>query len=124
MDKMLEGVLEEKMTSEKTVHISDSALHRLRKLLEERQTPSAGLKISVRGGGCSGLSYAMEWADAHGKDDMVFEREGVRVFVDPKSYLYLAGSELVYVETLTASGFRLNNPNVKASCGCGESFSF
>ena len=112
------------ISPEKAVHISDSAFGRLQKLLAERQTPLAGLKISVRGGGCSGLSYAMEWADAPAKTDVVFERSGVRVFVDPKSFLYLAGSELVYVETLTASGFRLNNPNVKATCGCGESFSF
>jgi iron-sulfur cluster assembly protein len=112
------------MASEKAVHISDSALGRLQKLLAERGTPLAGLKISVRGGGCSGLSYAMEWAEKAAEGDRVFERGGVRVFVDPKSHLFLAGSELVYVETLTASGFRLNNPNVKATCGCGESFSF
>ncbi|MCL2013250.1 MAG: iron-sulfur cluster assembly accessory protein [Cystobacterineae bacterium] len=111
------------MATEKTVHITDSAFGRLQKLLAERQTPSAGLKISVRGGGCSGLSYGMEWADAPEGDDLVFERSGVRIFVDPKSYLYLAGSELVYVETLTAAGFRLNNPNAKANCGCGKSFS-
>jgi iron-sulfur cluster assembly protein len=111
-------------TPEKAVHIADSAFQRLQKLLAERQTPSAGLRISIRSGGCSGLSYAMEWADEAEEGDVVFERSGVRIFVDAKSYLYLAGAELVYVETLTASGFRINNPNAKATCGCGDSFSF
>jgi len=108
---------------EKAIHISDSAFLQLQKLLAVRQTPLAGLRIEVRGGGCSGLSYGMEWADEPAEGDVLFERSGVRVFIDAKSYLYLAGSELVYVETLTSSGFRLNNPNAKANCGCGKSFS-
>jgi iron-sulfur cluster assembly protein len=64
----------------------------------------------------------MEWTEAPKERDKVFERDGVRVFVDPKSYLYLIGTELVYEETLVAAGFKLKNPNEKASCGCGESF--
>ena len=87
-----------------------------------RQTPDAGLRIAVKGGGCSGLAYSMEWAEKPRERDKVFERDGVRVFVDPKSYLYLMGTELVFEETLMASGFKLSNPNVKAACGCGESF--
>ncbi|MBI3184981.1 MAG: iron-sulfur cluster assembly accessory protein [Myxococcales bacterium] len=104
------------------VAIGESAVKRLKKLLEERHTPQAGLRIAVRGGGCSGLAYQMEWAEAPKERDKVFERDGVRVFVDPKSYLYLAGTELLYEEGLMASGFKLHNPNVKGSCGCGESF--
>ncbi len=77
----------------------------------------------MRGGGCSGLSYAMEWAEAPQERDRIFERDGVRVFVDPKSYLYLHGLRARYEETLMASGFKLENPNVKTACGCGESFS-
>ena len=76
----------------------------------------------MKGGGCSGLAYAMEWAEKPRERDKVFEREGVRVFVDPKSYLYLMGTELVFEESLMGSGFKLQNPNVKAACGCGESF--
>lgn len=104
------------------ISLDDSAVARLRALLGERGTPEAGLRIAIRGGGCSGLSYQMEWAEGPRERDKIFEREGVRVFVDPKSYLYLMGTELVYEETLMASGFRLRNPNVKAACGCGESF--
>ena len=105
------------------ITLHDSAVEQLRKLLAERQTPEAGLRLAVRGGGCSGLAYVMEWSEKPREKDKIFEREGVRVFVDPKSYLYLIGTEIVYESTLMASGFKLNNPNVKGSCGCGESFS-
>ncbi|ATB32250.1 HesB/IscA family protein [Melittangium boletus] len=105
------------------ITLHDSAVAQLHKLLAERQTPDAGLRIAVRGGGCSGLAYVMEWAEKPREKDKIFEREGVRVFVDPKSYLYLLGTEIVYESTLMASGFKLNNPNVKGACGCGESFS-
>lgn len=106
----------------KGIGIADSAVAKLRRLLEERQSPEAGLRVAVRGGGCSGLSYVMEWAERPRERDKIFEKDGVRMFVDPKSYLYLIGTELVYEEGLMASGFKLNNPNVKAACGCGESF--
>lgn len=106
----------------KGIALTDSAVVRLRRLLTERNTPEAGLRIAVKGGGCSGLSYHMEWTDKPRDRDKIFEREGVRVFIDPKSYLYLMGTELIFEETLLASGFKLQNPNVKAACGCGESF--
>jgi iron-sulfur cluster assembly protein len=105
------------------ITLHESAVGQLKTLLEQRQTPEAGLRIAVRGGGCSGLAYVMEWAEKPREKDKIFERDGVRVFVDPKSYLYLLGTEIVYESTLMASGFKLNNPNVKGSCGCGESFS-
>ncbi len=104
------------------VGIADSAVERLKKLLAERNTPEAGLRVAVKGGGCSGLAYNMEWAEKPRDRDKVFEKEGVRVFIDPKSYLYLMGTELVYEDGLMASGFKLQNPNVKSACGCGESF--
>ena len=102
--------------------ISDEAAVRLGKLLVERQTPEAGLRVAVKGGGCSGLTYSMEWSEKARERDKVFEKDGVHVFVDPKSYLYLMGSELHYEESLMASGFKLRNPNQKSACGCGESF--
>ena len=102
--------------------VAELNVKRLKFLLEQRQTPEAGLRLAVKGGGCSGLQYAMEWAEKPRERDKIFEREGVRVFVDPKSYLYLMGTELVFEETMMASGFKLQNPNVKAACGCGESF--
>ena len=104
------------------VSIAPSAVARLKSLLEQRKTPEAGLRIAVKGGGCSGLAYNMEWAESPRERDKIFEQDGVRVFVDPKSYLYLIGTELVYEDGLMASGFKLHNPNVKSTCGCGESF--
>jgi len=106
----------------KGIGLTDSAVVRLKRLLDERQTPDAGLRIAVKGGGCSGLAYHMEWSEKARERDKIFEREGVRVFVDPKSYLYLMGTELIFEEGLLASGFKLQNPNEKAACGCGDSF--
>ena len=102
--------------------ITDGAAARLKVLLDARQSPGAGLRVAVKGGGCSGLSYSIEWANLARERDKVFEKHGVQVFVDPKSFLYLAGSELAYEETLMSSGFKIQNPNVKSACGCGESF--
>lgn len=117
------GLAQPQPPKAKGIVLTDSAVTRLKGLLEQRKTPLAGLRVAVRGGGCSGLSYHMEWAEQPKERDKIFEREGVRIFIDPKSYLYLLGTELVYEETLMASGFKLQNPNVKAACGCGESFS-
>jgi iron-sulfur cluster assembly accessory protein len=106
----------------KGIGLTDSAVSQLQRLLVQRNTPNAGLRVAVKGGGCSGLSYHMEWAEEARPRDKTFERDGVRVFIDPKSFLYLMGTELVYEETLMASGFKLQNPNAKAACGCGDSF--
>jgi iron-sulfur cluster assembly protein len=106
----------------KGVGITEAAAKRLAKLLVERKTPEAGLRVAVKGGGCSGLTYVMEWAEKPRDKDKIAERDGVRVFVDPKSYLYLMGSDIDFVETLMQSGFQIKNPNVKTACGCGESF--
>lgn len=102
-----------------TVTLSDNAISKIRQLVGEK--PDAGLRVKVVGGGCSGLQYRME-IDSAKERDKVFERDGARLIVDKKSFLYLSGSELDYAEELMASGFRLVNPNVKRSCGCGESF--
>jgi iron-sulfur cluster assembly protein len=102
--------------------LADSAVARIARMLAERGTPGTGLRVQVKGGGCSGLQYDMSWAEAPKERDKVFERDGVRVFVDPKSYLYLVGTTLEYQESLMESGFKLVNPNAKTSCGCGQSF--
>ena len=107
----------------KTFALSESAARQIVRLKTERGTPEAALRIAVRGGGCSGMTYAMDWADTPRERDKVFERDGAKVVIDPKSYLYLMGSELTYQEGLMASGFKIENPRVKSSCGCGESFS-
>jgi iron-sulfur cluster assembly protein len=101
------------------VTLSERAADKIRQLTAEK--PEAGLRVKVVGGGCSGLQYRME-IDGAKERDKVFERNGARLIVDKKSFLYLNGSELDYAEELMASGFRLVNPNVKRSCGCGESF--
>lgn len=104
------------------ITIAESAAERIQKLLADRGTPAAGLRIRVRGGGCTGLQYDMEFADEAKEKDRVFEGHGVKIFVDPKSYIFLIGTELTYTQGLLESGFKLENPNVKKACGCGESF--
>jgi iron-sulfur cluster assembly protein len=104
------------------IEISEKAAARIRKLSEERQSPGGGLRLGVKGGGCSGLSYFVDWADQPAKLDQVIERDGARVFVDPKSALFLAGTVIDWQQTLMQTGFVFRNPNVKSACGCGESF--
>ncbi|HUN86102.1 MAG TPA: iron-sulfur cluster assembly accessory protein [Terracidiphilus sp.] len=93
-------------------------------MAKEGVSPSeGGLRLGVKGGGCSGLSYAMEF-DSHPRErDRIFEFDGVRVFIDPKSFVYLQGMTLDYEETLMRQGFNFINPNSTRSCGCGSSFS-
>ena len=102
-----------------TISLSERAASRIKLLVADQ--PGAGLRVKVVGGGCSGLQYRME-IDAAKERDKIFERDGARLIVDKKSFLYLNGSELDYAEELMSSGFKLVNPNVKHACGCGESF--
>jgi iron-sulfur cluster assembly protein len=104
------------------ITIGDRAFGRLQALLDERKTPDAGLRVAVKGGGCSGLSYALSWDDRPREKDRVFQRGAVRVFVDAKSYIYLVGTVIEYEEKLLQAGFKLTNPQVRTTCGCGESF--
>lgn len=106
------------------IAISDMAAAKLKALMEgEKKDPAVwALRIGVQGGGCSGMSYFMDFDEAR-QDDKVFAGGGVRVVVDPKSILHLSGSVLDYAEGLMGSGFTIKNPNVKSSCGCGSSFS-
>ena len=107
----------------KTFGISDSAAARIKALLAQRNTPAAGLRVAVRGGGCSGLAYVIEWAESPRERDKIFEKDGIRVFVDPKSFIYLTGMVLDFEETLMRQVFNFINPNSTKSCGCGSSFS-
>ncbi|MCE3231982.1 MAG: iscA [Rickettsiaceae bacterium] len=109
------------------ITITDSAANRVRSLLEKRGKPSAGVKVGVRSGGCSGLSYTIEYADEIGKFDEVVaypdnDHEEFKVIIDPKAVMYLIGSQMDYVEEKMKSGFTFSNPNEKGRCGCGESF--
>jgi iron-sulfur cluster assembly protein len=104
------------------IDISEKAAARIRVLTAEKGTPGGGLRLGVKGGGCSGLSYFIDWAEAPAKHDQVIEREGARVFVDPKSAVFLQGTTIDWQQTLMQTGFVFRNPNVKSACGCGESF--
>jgi len=102
------------------ITLSEGAVLRIRSLVGN--DVEKGLRVKVVGGGCSGLQYRMD-LDEPKIGDKIFEREGARVIVDRKSFLYLNETELDYVDTLMKAGFTLHNPNVKRTCGCGASFS-
>jgi iron-sulfur cluster assembly protein len=104
------------------IEISEKAATRIRAMIGEKATPAGGLRLGVKGGGCSGLSYFVDWAAGPSRLDQVIERDGARVFVDPKSAVFLAGTTVDFQQTLMQSGFVFRNPNVKSACGCGESF--
>jgi len=102
------------------ISLSESAVRKIHQITAEKGG-DAGLRVKVVGGGCSGLQYRMEIGTA-GERDKVFERDGAKLIVDKKSFLYLNGSELDYGEELMSAGFKVVNPNAKRTCGCGESF--
>jgi iron-sulfur cluster assembly protein len=106
------------------IHLTERAAKKIVELLaKEGVSPeSGGLRVGVQGGGCSGLSYAMRLDTQKRDRDKVFEEFGGRIFVDPKSLLYLSGTTLEYEETLMRQGFVFQNPNAARSCGCGSSF--
>ncbi|OAD23045.1 ISC system FeS cluster assembly, IscA scaffold [Candidatus Thiomargarita nelsonii] len=81
-----------------------------------------GLRLGVKTTGCSGMAYVMEFADKVDEQDQIFESQGIKIFVDPKSLIYIDGTELDYVREGLNEGFQFNNPNIKNECGCGESF--
>jgi iron-sulfur cluster assembly protein len=103
--------------------ITPLALAQAKALLVKHDRPQSGFRVGVRGGGCSGLTYMLEFEDAPRKGDQVFEFDGVRIFMDIKSQLFLAGTTLDYTKSLMDTGFKFVNPNAKRSCSCGESFS-
>jgi iron-sulfur cluster assembly accessory protein len=103
------------------IGMTDQAAHKIQQLVVEKGAPDAGLRVKVVGGGCSGLTYKMD-LDNPRDGDKIFEHAGAKLVVDRKSFLYLNGTVLDYSEDLMSSGFNLQNPNVKLSCGCGSSF--
>ena len=99
-----------------------AAAGKIRSLLAERNLTGHGLRVFVAGGGCSGMQYGMAIEPEAGEFDSVYETDGVKVFIDPTSMMYLAGSSIDYVDNLMGGGFRIDNPNAVATCGCGHSF--
>jgi iron-sulfur cluster assembly protein len=110
------------------ISVSGPAVDVIARQMKKRGTPEAALRVGIRGGGCSGFSYVIEYHDGapherdHAIDCVATDGSKVRVLIDPKSLLYLNGSELVWEQTLMHQGFKFANPNEKSSCGCGSSF--
>lgn len=103
------------------IHVTEKAVGRIRQVME-KENLSGGLRVGVQGGGCSGLSYVVRFEAAPGSQDNVYEFDGVRVFVDPRSLQFLDGMTLDWKQDLMQQGFVFDNPNAKKSCGCGTSF--
>ncbi|HEY5718700.1 MAG TPA: iron-sulfur cluster assembly protein IscA [Motiliproteus sp.] len=104
------------------ITMTEAAVNHVAKFLQNRGK-GAGIRVAVRTTGCSGMGYVLEFADEYNPEDQVFEAGGVRVIVDPKSLVYLDGTELDFVKEGLNEGFKFNNPNARSECGCGESFS-
>lgn len=108
---------------ERLIKVSPSAAEKVTSLLKKQGRPQGVLRVAVVGGGCSGLQYKMDLQDGPANRDILVESAGIRVVVDPKSALYVSGSELDYLDALQGGGFKVKNPNAASSCSCGESFS-
>jgi iron-sulfur cluster assembly protein len=108
---------------ERLIKVTESAAKKVGSLLARQGRAQGVLRVAVVGGGCSGLQYKMDLQDGPANRDILVESGGIRVVVDPKSALYVTGSELDYVDALQEGGFKVKNPNAATSCSCGESFS-
>ena len=106
------------------ITISERAAKEVRRIVEEQNLPEETvLRVGVKGGGCSGFSYSLGFDDTVRETDQVVEHDGIKVVCDPKSFLYLSGTEVDFEESLMGRGFKFGNPNASKTCGCGESFS-
>ncbi|SJL85159.1 iron-sulfur cluster assembly protein IscA [Vibrio palustris] len=103
------------------ITLSETAAHRIQTFLDNRGK-GIGLRLGVKTTGCSGMAYVLEFVDELNEEDQVFDDNGVKVIIDPKSLVYLDGTELDYKKEGLNEGFEFNNPNIKGECGCGESF--
>ncbi len=109
------------------IAVTDRAVAEIKRGMQTRANRPEGLRVGIRGGGCTGFSYLFEWSDSVPRQEdkvLSFEDGEVRVFVDPKSYIYLDGSTLEFATSMMGRGFKFVNPNVKGECGCGHSVTF
>ncbi len=105
------------------ISITDRATVEVRRIIGEQNLPDGtALRVGVKGGGCSGFSYTLGFDDQIGETDQIAEHDGIQVVCDPKSFLYLNGTQLDFEDNLMGRGFKFQNPNASKSCGCGESF--
>jgi len=117
------GQVNFRVGDERLIKVTPSAANKVNSLLRRQGRPGGVLRVAVIGGGCSGLQYKMDLQDQPANRDILVESAGIKVVVDPKSALYVTGSELDYVDALQDGGFKVKNPNAASSCSCGESFS-
>jgi iron-sulfur cluster assembly accessory protein len=110
------------MTNEANISVSDRAANRIREIVAH-ETGQKALRVSVQGGGCSGFRYDFEIVGQTNEDDLIIEKSGACVAIDPVSVPYMAGSQIDFVDDLIGASFKISNPNATASCGCGTSFS-
>jgi len=105
------------------INLTESATNAVKKFIDGSEKTVAGLRISVQGGGCSGFQYGLALEEKSGDTDMVIDQNGIKVFVDPESANLLQGVTVDFVDNINGAGFKFENPNATASCGCGNSFS-
>jgi iron-sulfur cluster assembly accessory protein len=123
MSRQPGGVANYRVGDERLVRVTPVAAEKVRSLLARQGRPDGVLRVAVVGGGCSGLQYKMDLQDGPASRDILVESGGIKVVVDPKSALYVTGSELDYIDALQGAGFKVKNPNAATTCSCGESFS-
>jgi len=105
------------------ITLTPKAIEEVKKLLhQDEQTGKTGLRLGVKGGGCSGLTYVLNFEQENRQDDKILEFDGIKIFMDPKSAIYLNGTELDFSDGLNGKGFEFKNPNAQRTCGCGSSF--
>ena len=104
------------------ITLTPNAIAKVKEIMAQQNPVQEGLRVGVVGGGCSGFSYSMQFENSPGMMDKVFNMDGLKVYVDATSLMYLNGCRVDYVETLEGAGFKFDNPNVKSTCGCGSSF--
>jgi iron-sulfur cluster assembly accessory protein len=104
------------------VNLTPTAIAKVKEIMAQQNPVPAGLRVGVVGGGCSGFSYSMSFENAAGLMDKSYDFDGLKVYVDATSLMYLNGAQIDYIETLEGAGFKFENPNVKSTCGCGSSF--
>ena len=104
------------------ITLSDNAANRIKEIMSNNETKSLGIRVSVKSGGCAGMTYIMEYANEINQTDEIIEDKGVKVFIDPGAIMYLLGTEMDYKQEQFSSTFVFKNPNETERCGCGESF--
>src|SRR5512142_1005743 len=123
MDTLTSPVTTEPVLEGTLVELTPLAADKLKAVMSEKNLPDHGLRVFIAGGGCSGFQYGMAFENTMEEGDFVFESNGVRLYLDPSSAMYLEGARVDYIDSLMGGGFRIENPNAVSTCSCGQSFS-